>query len=155
MSDAGKNRGLATDSRLGLTDADDVEELDGRASFEMSIASLSEPDHSHAAMSDWRHEPVGTKGMTRHRCDAQTDVGAQRRRDILFEKVFFAEALVLFEQAGSFVGQRWILLPKGCHPRGAFFGTEFQRLVEAQTYGTPSIRTQLGHVSGPKILHPR
>src|SRR5262245_7354125 len=117
VCDPGKDGRLATDSRLGLTETDHVEELDGRAPFEMAVASLSEPDHTHAAVADRRYEPVGPKNAARSADRGTIDSSTQGGRDVFFEKAFSAEAVVLLEQDAHVVGERWILLAKRCHPR--------------------------------------
>src|SRR5262245_51043608 len=115
MCDPGQNGGLAADSRLGLTETDDVEELDGRAPFEMPVASFGEPDHAHAAVADRRYEPVGSENAAGSADRATIDWSAQTGPDVFFEKAFSAEAFVLLEQDAHVVRERWILLAKRCH----------------------------------------
>ena len=60
-------------------DERDVQQLDGRASFEAAVAALGEPDAAHATLADERHQPIGADDLALHRRDARSKVKLDTR----------------------------------------------------------------------------
>ena len=151
MSDAGEDVGLATESRVRAAETN-RQQLDGRESFELTIATLGEPDDPHPAMADRRNQPVGADGSSRELSWRPAAGIASRvawaHLALPFEEAFPANDVVLLEQAGDIGRELGILLAKRRHPLRALLSGQLERVIQARARRTPSGGVHLGHVAG-------